>query len=152
LYSYNSLTAESYTIQISPDALAWQGIPKDESEFRAFQYESFCNALLPEDQAVNITSKTVNVTQFQDYKSDENALFLDVREFGEWPEAEFPHLQIPLPRLPNRLNELNKDKIIVFCQSGKRSLQALNLIASYFGKSKEVYSLEGGIYALEKNL
>jgi molybdopterin/thiamine biosynthesis adenylyltransferase/rhodanese-related sulfurtransferase len=145
LYSYNSLTAESYTIQISPDSLARQGLPKNETEFHNFQYESFCNSALPED-------KTINVMQFEAFKSDEDALFLDVREFGAWPEAEFPHLQIPFPRLTSQLAKLNKDKIIVFCQTGRRSLQALQVLNEHFGDSKAVYSLNGGINALESNL
>jgi molybdopterin/thiamine biosynthesis adenylyltransferase/rhodanese-related sulfurtransferase len=145
LYSYNSLTAESYTIHISPDALARQGLPKDESKFRAFQYDSFCNASLPGD-------KTINAAQFEDFKSDENAMFLDVREYGEWPEAEFKHLHIPLPRLAGQVSRLNKDKIIVFCQTGRRSLQAQTILTEHFGSSKEVYSLAGGIIALESGL
>lgn len=57
-------------------------------------------------------------------------LFLDVRTPEEW--AQF-HLQnsllIPLAELPNRLNELPRDRnIVIVCRTGNRSLQAQGIL------------------------
>jgi len=145
LLTYNALSSESYTIQISPNAQAKAHTPKDAAEFRQTDYEWLCS---PGTRAMPVIDKLT----FEQYKSDPSALILDVREFGEWPQASFPHLQIPLNSLKGEFRKLEKDKIIVFCQSGKRSAAAAALLQEHFGDSKEIYTLAGGITALENNL
>jgi rhodanese-related sulfurtransferase len=78
---------------------------------------------------------------------DKGALILDVREPNEW--AQF-HIQgatlIPLGELPNRLNEIPKDReIIVVCRSGARSAQGRDILlnAGY----TQVTSMAGGLTA-----
>ncbi len=59
---------------------------------------------------------------YQFYQSGE-AFVLDVREQSEWDEYHAPNTTlIPLGELPNRVNEVPKDRpIIVVCRSGNRS-------------------------------
>jgi adenylyltransferase/sulfurtransferase len=160
LLTYNALTAESYVVHISPDAATGSLIPAGEDAFKAMDYAWFCGTAPTGAAAVHTT---VDAVDFERYKHDESTVFLDVREFGEWPPAAFPHVQIPVSQLKARLEkgqeELrssllagNMERIIVFCQSGKRSQQAAMLLQEHFGSSKEVYSLEGGIMGLENNL
>lgn len=145
LLTYNALNAESYTIQVSPNPQALAHAPKNAEEFRQLDYEWLCSADTRPIAAIDAPT-------FEQYKSDPRALILDVREFGEWPQASFPHLQIPLNTLHDQFQQLEKDKIVVFCQSGKRSAQAAAILQEHFGDSKEIYSLAGGITALENNL
>lgn len=145
LLTYNALSAESYTIQISLNPQSVSHLPKDAEEFSRMDYEWLCSS-------ATRPVPVIDAQTFEQYKLDPRALILDVREFGEWPQAGFPHLQIPLNTLQDQFQQLEKDKIIVFCQSGKRSAQAAALLQEHFGDSKEIYSLAGGITALENNL
>ncbi len=81
---------------------------------------------------------------------NENAFFLDVREAYEQPKMDFPTmLEIPFSKLENELCRLNpEDEILVFCQSGKRSLAALKILKTY--NFKNVKSISGGVRALQQ--
>jgi len=77
-------------------------------------------------------------------------ILLDVRTEAEY-EAE--HIQIegvetkniPLSEIEERLDELNKSKVlIVYCRSGARSRQACEILAQH---NFTVFNLEGGITA-----
>ncbi len=76
---------------------------------------------------------------------------LDVREPEEW-NNELGHIegsiQIPLGELPARLGELEsrkQDPVIVVCRSGRRSGNAVVLLAG--SGFREAYNLEGGLLA-----
>lgn len=55
---------------------------------------------------------------------------LDVRTQEEWDEYHAPNTTlIPLDQLPNRLNELPKDReIVVVCRSGNRSQEGRDIL------------------------
>ena len=70
---------------------------------------------------------------------------IDVREKDEPPFVdEFKHLQLPLSELMMKASLIHTDKVVMFCQSGKRSLQAAKLLNELLS-DKNVYSLKGGI-------
>jgi rhodanese-related sulfurtransferase len=78
-------------------------------------------------------------------KKEAGAFILDVRQPDEWNEA---HIQdatlIPLDQLPNRVNELPKDKeIVVVCRSGNRSAQGRDILLS--AGFTNVTSMAGGL-------
>lgn len=55
---------------------------------------------------------------------------IDVREEYEFEEDFIGGINIPLPDLPENLNQISPDKTVVFyCQSGKRSKLAADLLA-----------------------
>jgi rhodanese-related sulfurtransferase len=55
-------------------------------------------------------------------EADADFMILDVRDAWEYKERNLGGHLIPLKELPNRLNELDKDKqIIVHCQMGGRN-------------------------------
>jgi adenylyltransferase/sulfurtransferase len=57
----------------------------------------------------------------------------------------FPYISIPLGQLKNRMGELDgAQEILVFCQSGKRSIQAADIIKQSHQDVK-VYNLDGGM-------
>lgn len=164
MLTYNALTAESYVVHIAADPATPSRIPQGREAFQAMDYEWLC--AVPQREGSTIEGG-IDAAGFERYKQDEQAVFLDVRETGEWPPAEFAHIQIPLAQLKARLDGAGggkavdsrvlplmgeeKKRIIVFCQSGRRSLQAAQILQEHFGSAKEIYNLEGGMNALDED-
>ena len=69
---------------------------------------------------------------------------LDVRQPMEYESEHLPGAKlIPLPELPDSLNELDPEKpLIVYCAVGGRSRMAAQLLANH--DFKKVYYVEGG--------
>ena len=81
--------------------------------------------------------------------SSENAVFLDVRSKEEHETLSFnlihhmPVIHIPITEIPNRFNEIPKNKTVgVFCSSGVRS----SIVYAYLRRKgfENVRILEGG--------
>lgn len=82
----------------------------------------------------------------QKLDSNEEFLFIDVREQQEYDEFNLGAKLIPLATLPGALNDLEpfKEKeIIVHCRSGARSANAKNYLAQM--GYKNVRNLLGGV-------
>ena len=77
---------------------------------------------------------------------DAGKTYLDVREAFEQPKVKSENvIHIPFGDLQNRLNEIpQKEGVLVFCQSGKRSLAAIELLQKDFGFDN-LKNVEGGI-------
>ncbi|MDN3491895.1 HesA/MoeB/ThiF family protein [Winogradskyella bathintestinalis] len=80
----------------------------------------------------------------------EKSIFIDVRELHETPKIELPNsLQIPLSVLENELENLDKNQsYAVFCQSGKRSLEAIKILKEHHFQN--VKNIEGGVISIQK--
>jgi rhodanese-related sulfurtransferase len=79
------------------------------------------------------------------YQEYQNGTFVvDVRTQEEWDEYHVPNVPlIPLDQLPDRLNEIPKDKIIlVICRSGNRSQEGRDILLS---AGYQATSVTGGI-------
>ena len=78
-----------------------------------------------------------------------HALVLDVREDAEFASGHIVDAKhIPLAKLAERLNELNKYKdkpILVNCQRGMRSAKACDILRK--AEFKQVNNLQGGLDA-----
>lgn len=72
---------------------------------------------------------------------------LDVRELDEWQDGHIAEaIHIPLGELDLRLQELPQDKpVYTICHSGKRSLVAVDILAS--GGRSDAKSMAGGMVA-----
>ncbi|MDT0643482.1 HesA/MoeB/ThiF family protein [Zunongwangia sp. F363] len=82
----------------------------------------------------------------------EAKILLDVREAHEQPQLDLPNLvQLPLSKLAENAHRLNKDdEIRIFCQSGIRSLKALEILKNKgFSNLK---SIKGGVNAFYKEI
>ena len=80
-------------------------------------------------------------------KNNNNFILLDVRNIQEILYSKINvSIHIPMNEIPERLDELNKDKtIVVHCKSGKRSAKVCEfLIQNNFTNVK---NLAGGIKA-----
>lgn len=81
----------------------------------------------------------------------EDFQLIDVRETFEYETSNLGGDNIPLAEVLNKLEDISKDKhVILQCRSGKRSAQALQLLASkgYTNLS----NLKGGILAWKESI
>lgn len=94
---------------------------------------------------------TIDVATLETYRAGANCPFiLDVRNPSEFREANIDGHLIPLNELPDRLHELpaKNEMIIVHCQHGIRSMQAVQFLRSQ--GYVNAMSLEGGLAAFLK--
>ena len=143
IVSYNALTNLFYDFMISPAKEINSSIPENESAFRKFNYEWFCG--LHEEHP------EITAADFDILRVHEKIDIIDVREMGELPVVdEFFFTQIPLSKFEEAINDIStKNKMVVFCQTGKRSLAAIKLLNEKFPKCL-AYSLKGGITEWKK--
>jgi rhodanese-related sulfurtransferase len=89
---------------------------------------------------------TIDVTMANDLRGRDDVILLDVREDYEFNNGHVPGAAwIPLGELPNRLDELPKDKTIVaVCRSGNRSGQATELLRQ---QGFDAHNMQGGMLA-----
>tara|TARA_R110002033_G_scaffold168662_1_gene208631 strand:- start:22868 stop:23920 length:1053 start_codon:yes stop_codon:yes gene_type:complete len=82
----------------------------------------------------------------------EKATFIDVRELHETPKIELHNsMQIPLSVLKISVKDLDKNKpYAVFCQSGKRSLEAIKILKEY--QFSNVKNISGGALSIQKSI
>lgn len=81
--------------------------------------------------------------------SGDHLLLVDVREPHEHDEYNLGGINIPVTQLPFRTDELKSDEentIVLYCQSGNRSLLAQKLLATQF-KIENTLNLKGGVTA-----
>ncbi|MES2874685.1 MAG: HesA/MoeB/ThiF family protein [Bacteroidota bacterium] len=143
LMTYNSLTNQVYEMEIQPEKESLSLIPENIAAFQASNYELMCSAH---------PGNEIDINSFDQMLLDPSVLFIDVRETNETPEVEeFNYLKLPLSGFRSAMEQIEAENVVLFCQSGKRSLSAARMISEHYGNSKKVYSLKGGIVAW-KNL
>ena len=144
LLTYHSLTNQFYEIEIVALAATRSLLPANEADFRKMDYEWFC--------AAPASKFEINWDNFNQISNSPDIEIIDVRELGETPlPTAFRYSQIPLSQFKENIATLKKDTLIVFCQSGKRSLQAAQWLFDTFGETKKIYSLKGGVTEWVKN-
>lgn len=138
LLTYNALDNSSYEFNLFLNKDAQMQIPKDEDAFLKMDYDWLCASKVDDELEIDCQ-------QFDLMIDGENTLIIDVREKDEQPFVnEFKHVNISLSDLIDVKNELKNDTVVVFCQSGKRSLLAAKMLNDIYS-DKSVYSLKGGI-------
>lgn len=143
LLTFDMLTYDTYRIDLVKRQSAELHMPADRGEFESFNYQSFCGR-------AGIDVEELDSTEFLKRISEEDTVVVDVRETGELPEAGFSHIQIPLSVLDEQMEKLIFNKIVIFCQSGKRSMKAAEKLNEHFKNSKKISQLKGGILSLHK--
>lgn len=139
LMIYNSLNSQTYTIGLSENKEVYD-LPSNEEEFKKMDYHFLCGA--------NKNVEIIDAVIFRQMLAENDTAFIDVRENGEKPDANFYHKKIPLSRFENSIHDIGENKIVLFCQTGQRSLQAAQMLLKNDDGSKKVYSLRGGIVSL----
>ncbi len=144
IISYNASTNSINKFIVHPNKNPLSSIPKNESEFLSFDYELFCGA--------SVNSENITINEFDDLRSNDKIRIIDVREINEYPPVdEFDHINIPLSLFDNFDWKFpDNTSVVLFCQTGKRSLIAAKKLYSKFPNLK-VYNLSGGIEKWKEN-
>lgn len=143
LLSFNALNNQVYLLTLSASDESRSLIPKDEEEFLKTDYVWLCSSLQSDSE--------IDSDELSALIDKKDAIIIDVREPGEMPEVtEFSTIRIPLSQLNSKTNLIQSEAVVLFCQSGKRSLQAVRILNGIFGNSKKLYSLKGGILQWKK--
>jgi molybdopterin/thiamine biosynthesis adenylyltransferase/rhodanese-related sulfurtransferase len=136
LQTVNLLTNHWQTFTIQASAETRSLIPKDIISFRNKDYSLICSPL---------QKMEIDLADFQSYFDKDDVVIIDLRESFEKPEIDyFHHQKYPLSEWEKAVPSFQESTIILFCQSGKRSLDAAKKM-SEFSKDKTILSLKGGI-------
>ena len=143
LLTYNALTNQVCQFSLSARKETRSRAPKTRPEFLNTDYEWLCSS--------SGTNEEIDAETFDGLIEKGNVDVIDVREPGELPRAnEFPNIKIPLAQLISNHGVITSDSVVIFCQTGSRSLQAAKILRSIFGENKKIYSLRGGILEWKK--
>jgi len=138
LLTFNALNNQSYEISLQANQETRSLIPATKEDFELMNYEWLC--------AAERSPREIDITSFDELIVAGNTIFIDVREPHELPVVtEFKHQRIPMSILKQALIKTDAGTIVVFCQSGKRSLEAAEYIFALNDQTRNVYSLKGGI-------
>jgi sulfur-carrier protein adenylyltransferase/sulfurtransferase len=133
---YNALQNSFHEFQIEKNNEVIY--PNTKDDILKFDYGIHCNS---ETSIHEITAE-----EFDSLISKNNLTIIDVREHYESPEVtEFKCLKIPLSELKKNLETMPVDnKIVIFCQSGSRSIHAAEIIKNKF-QDIDISNLKNGI-------
>jgi adenylyltransferase/sulfurtransferase len=138
LLTYNALNNRVYEISLSAKVTTQSLKPNTKVAFEAMNYEWLCSS--------GNTRFEIDIATFNRHKNNPEVKFIDVRELNEQPlPTGFNYIKIPLSEFKGKAASIENETIVLFCQSGKRSLQAAEWLFDTFGESKKIYSLKGGI-------
>ncbi|WP_028297933.1 HesA/MoeB/ThiF family protein [Olivibacter sitiensis] len=142
LMTINLLDNRSMVLDI-PETLSKVAVyPTSLSHFEAFGYDDHCGITTP-------SVHRISPQEFMEICQGNGILVVDVRNVDEQPKLPFEHVQIPLQELPENVEKIDRNHVIVVCQSGKRSQFAGQFLREKLGADCRVSHLEGGVAALE---
>jgi len=136
LQTVNLLTNHWQTFLIQPSLETRTLVPTDLSSFQNKDYSLLCRSKLDIE---------LEAAYFRNYFDREDVVIIDVRETFEKPEIDhFHHQKHPLSIWEREVPSFQESTIILFCQSGKRSLEAAKIL-SQRDENKTIFSLKNGI-------
>ena len=140
IVSYNTLNNSFFEFSVLPKAKEIGTFPRNESQFLSFDYDVLCNQ--PAD------FEEISIDEFNKMRSTEDITIINVCEKAELPTwNRFKCIHHPLSNFTISLQTISlKDKIVLFCKSGKRSLKALKILKDVFPDCI-AFSLKGGMNA-----
>jgi adenylyltransferase/sulfurtransferase len=141
LFNYNYLSNQFYEIYLSKNKIAHLNSPSSAEEFRQMNYEVLCEATDSEFE--------ISGLQFAVLIKNNSTILVDVREPEELPVLDkIQFINIPLSQIKERANEITGETVVLFCQTGKRSLLAARQLNTILGPAKLIYSYKGDITSL----
>jgi len=139
---YNLYTSHTYKINLTAAEAEENIVPPDLDAFMETDYNWFCGFRTAASEVQELSAG-----EFREIMLDEDYEIIDVRELAELPLAPFDHIRVPLSEIRKKVPAIEKDKVVLFCHSGVRSIIAGELLLEKY-PAKEFYSLKGGILRL----
>lgn len=135
LFCYNSRNSETVMLNIPKLDIEFERVRSGRNTFENRVSEAICELSIPE------------ISAEMAFQLD-SVQFIDLREYHEKPSVAISNcVQIPLNNLEKRLDEIHSEKkIILFCQTGIRSKQAINILQKH--NFNNCYSLKEGVSAI----
>lgn len=137
ILSYNLLTQEQYTINIShgDDYI----LPKTVDEFLNMDYQDTSEG--PQGYIEIDATELVKLQQL------DSTILIDVRERHEVPVLDKQiFTQVPMSEFGAFMGkEFYQKHVVLICQHGIRSVAAAEAMQEKYGDAKKIYSLKGGI-------
>jgi molybdopterin/thiamine biosynthesis adenylyltransferase/rhodanese-related sulfurtransferase len=145
LWNYQALTQDVFIADLEADASIAQGIPASVNDFLQTDYEQLCS----------IPQYHLHEMSIVDWQQEPQPfLLIDIREKHERPKLqalsaamEFSLLELPLSEFESGMKLIESKNVVIVCQAGRRSLQAVQLLMNN-GYPAHVYSLKGGVNAM----
>jgi adenylyltransferase/sulfurtransferase len=140
LLIYHLLDHSSYEIALVKNPSSLNSIPRNKAELENSDYVWACG----DTRDITWDAALELLRQYPD------GILVDVRESHEQPKiADIPVRSMPLSVIESEKHHLREaDLVILFCQSGKRSVQAMRNLQKDF-PGKRIHSLAGGIDAAD---
>ncbi len=137
---YNLLDHQSYEVGLNKNPDAHLSMPNTIAEFMEVDYAVVCG----NGDSINWVEAIGLLKKFPDGK------LIDVREKDEAPRLKkIKHLSFPVSEIEETIGVLNSiDPVLLFCQSGIRSLKTVKILEKAF-PGKKIHSISGGIEALD---
>lgn len=134
LLCYDAKSANSYMLKIQRNEAEIARVRAAKKSFELLAFDLNCESDLE-----------ISISQLGQFN---NVVFIDVREDHEQPKLILDNvICIPLKQFEERLEEIPKNKsIIVFCQSGVRSKDAVSQLRKH--QITNSFSLKEGVFAL----
>jgi sulfur-carrier protein adenylyltransferase/sulfurtransferase len=137
--TYSALSQEIFSLHLERNSETVNYLPASIADFIKTDYEILCSNAIPGIQEIS----------YNELIKREDFLKVDVRDLHELPRiTSFSCLTIPLRELEWNLDDLEGKKLVFICQTGKRSMQAVQIYKGYY-PGAEVYYLNGGVIAIE---
>ena len=124
------------------------GVPEVERAFTGRKFERIPRTI---SETISSRSGIPELTTFdlkERMDNDSNFLLLDVRAAPEFDMSNIGGTLIPLPELPDRLDEIAEyrdQEVVVICRSGARSGRAVAIMRD--AGFEKAYNLRGGLLA-----
>jgi molybdopterin/thiamine biosynthesis adenylyltransferase/rhodanese-related sulfurtransferase len=144
LLTFSILDYSNFVIEVTPDDSVHELMPRDKLAFKNTDYNWLCGIS-------KAGIEDLDAASFLQKANLADTLVIDVREEDELPKVHFSNLNIPLSALSDKMSEIGVNNVLLFCQSGKRSLKAGKMLLGNFGNSKKISHLRGGIIALQED-
>ncbi|WP_339609428.1 HesA/MoeB/ThiF family protein [uncultured Planktosalinus sp.] len=143
ILTLNLLNNKVYEFQLTKNNQLQKDSPKDKNDFLSYNYDWFCNKNL---------QNIITVEAFDKLRKEEDCSIIDVRETGDTPIiSEFETQKLPFSCFRESISDKKLNQtVVLLCQSGQRSLKALELLKKQ-QPSLKVFSLEGGITEWKKH-
>lgn len=135
---YNLLSHQCYTMELSKNPDSKKGIPSSMEALEATDYAVVCG----DGDSIDWEEAFALLNKFP------GGTLIDVRETDEFPKLKgHPYQSVPLDLIDEKHQKwLNSELILLFCQSGVRSLKAVKMLEKHF-PGKKIHSISGGIEA-----